>query len=207
MKMIAGLGNPGASHCRNRHNIGYMAVDAIADSHGIGPFRERHGGLAATGRINGGSVMLLKPLTFMNESGRAVGAALRYYKMAPEDLIVIHDEIDLAPGKVRFKCGGGIAGHNGLRSVRSHVGNQFHRIRIGVGHPGGSDRVAGYVLGNFLDEDAAWRGLVLSSIAAALPALLEGDEARFASQVGLASAPVRRKARIEEARTPSAAER
>ncbi len=184
MKLIAGLGNPGATHLRNRHNIGFMAVDAIAESHDIVPFRERHGGLAATGRVNGTSVMLLKPLTFMNESGRAVGAALRYHRMDSEDLIVIHDEIDLAPGKVRIKTGGGIAGHNGLRSIRAHVGDDFQRVRIGVGHPGERHRVTGYVLGNFRAEDAAWRDPLLERLADALPDLLDGDESRFASRIG-----------------------
>ena len=192
MKLIAGLGNPGASHHRNRHNIGFMAIDAIAEGHGIGPFRERHGGLTATGQVDGRSILLLKPLTFMNESGRAVGAALRYHRIAPGGLIVIHDEIDLAPGKVRVKTGGGIAGHNGLRSIRAHVGDGFQRIRIGVGHPGDRNRVTGYVLGNFRTEDAAWRDPLLERIAEALPALLDGDEARFASRVGADRAASRR---------------
>ena len=160
----------------------------LRENHDIGPFRERHGGLAATGRVNGSSVMLLKPLTFMNESGRAVGAALRYHRMDPEDLIVIHDEIDLAPGKVRIKTGGGIAGHNGLRSIRAHVGDDFQRIRIGVGHPGERDRVTGHVLGNFRAEDAAWRDPLLERLADALPDLLEGDESRFASRIGAQNA-------------------
>ena len=169
-----------------------MAVDAIAEGHGIGPFRERHGGLTATGHVDGRSILLLKPLTFMNESGRAVGAALRYHRIAPGDLIVIHDEIDLAPGKVRVKTGGGIAGHNGLRSIRAHVGDGFKRIRIGVGHPGDRNRVTGYVLGNFQTEDAAWRDPLLERISEALPALLDGDEPRFASRIGADRAASRR---------------
>ena len=188
MKLIAGLGNPGSSHARNRHNVGFMAVDAIADLHGFGPFRERHAGLAASGQVNGSRIMLLKPLTFMNESGRSVGSALRYYRMGPEDLIVIHDEIDLAPGRVRVKSGGGIAGHNGLRSIRAHVGDGFQRVRIGVGHPGGRERVTGHVLGDFRAEDLAWRDALLARIAESLPDLLDGDESRFASRLGASPA-------------------
>ncbi len=192
MKLIAGLGNPGPTHARNRHNVGFMAVDAIAERHGIGPFRSRHGGLAATGRVDGTSVMLLKPQTYMNHSGRSVGAALRYHRMSTDDLIVIHDEIDLAPGKVRVKIGGGIAGHNGLRSVRAHVGDSFRRVRIGVGHPGDANRVTGHVLGNFDAEDAAWRDELLERVAEGMPALLSGDESRFASGLGLSAEGDRR---------------
>ena len=184
MKLIAGLGNPGPSHAHNRHNIGFLAVDAIADRHGVGPFRERHAGLAASGQMRGGRVLLLRPLTFMNESGRSVGSALRYHRMGPEDLIVIHDEIDLPPGRVRVKTGGGIAGHNGLRSIRAHVGDGFQRVRIGVGHPGERERVTGHVLGNFRAEDMAWRDSLLERIAEYLPELLEGDESLFASRLG-----------------------
>lgn len=184
MKLIAGLGNPGPSHARNRHNIGFLAVDAIADRHGIGAFRERHAGLAASGQVRGDRVLLLKPLTFMNESGRSVGSALRYHRMGPDDLIVIHDEIDLPPGRVRVKTGGGIAGHNGLRSIRAHVGDGFQRVRIGVGHPGERERVTGHVLGNFRAEDMAWRDSLLERIAEYLPELLEGDEALFVSRLG-----------------------
>ena len=188
MKLVAGLGNPGSAYRRHRHNVGFMAVDAIAEWHGFGPFRSHRGALEASGRIEGCRVLLVKPQTFMNESGRPIGAILRYHRLAPEDLVVIHDEIDLAPGRVRVKSGGGIAGHNGLRSIRQHVGDRFDRIRIGVGHPGDRNRVTGHVLGDFRAADADWRDPVLQRIAEALPLLLRGEAAPFAGRVGGAPA-------------------
>src|SRR5574342_940609 len=136
MLLLVGLGNPGSRHAGNRHNIGFTAVEALAKRHGIGPWRRRFQGVAAEGMLDGERVLLLLPGTYMNESGRAVAEAAHFYKLAPADLVVFHDEIDLAPGKVRVKTGGGVAGHNGLRSISAHVGNDYRRVRIGVGHPG-----------------------------------------------------------------------
>ena len=156
MLVIAGLGNPGARHARNRHNIGFMAVDAIAEARRFGPFRARYQGLAAEGLIGDTRVMLLKPETYMNESGRSVGAALRYAKLDLSALVVIHDELDLAPGKVRVKVGGGDAGHNGLRSITAHLGPDYKRVRIGIGHPGDKALVYHYVLSDFAKSEVGW---------------------------------------------------
>src|SRR5210317_1683475 len=145
MKLIVGLGNPGAKYARNRHNIGFMAVDRIASDHGFGPWKPKFQGQIAEGRLGREKVLLLKPETFMNKSGQSVGEAMRFYKLEPEDVIVIHDELDLAPGKVRVKQGGGHAGHNGLRSIHAHIGENYARVRLGIGHPGRKDLVAHYV--------------------------------------------------------------
>ena len=149
MKLFVGLGNPGQDHALNRHNVGFMAVDAIAAAHGFADWRKRFDGLAAEGRLGQEQVLLFKPETFMNASGRAAGEAARFYKLDPAGIVVFHDELDLAPGKIRVKTGGGMAGHNGLRSMTAHIGNEYVRVRIGIGHPGRSDRVKGYVLHNF----------------------------------------------------------
>src|SRR6267154_443357 len=149
MLLFVGLGNPGAKYARNRHNIGFMAVQAIARRHGFAPWRRRFQGVATEGTIGAERVLLLLPGTYMNESGRAVAEAAQFYKLALPDIVVLHDEIDLAPGKVRVKTGGGSAGHNGMRSISSHVGNDYRRVRIGVGHPGAKDLVHGYVLSDF----------------------------------------------------------
>ncbi|MEO1695439.1 MAG: aminoacyl-tRNA hydrolase, partial [Pseudomonadota bacterium] len=149
MKLMAGLGNPGGKYASHRHNVGFMAVDAIHSRHGFGPWRKRFRGLIAEGRIGSHKVLLLKPETFMNESGRSVAEAARFHKIAPADTIVFHDELDLAPGRLRAKIGGGHAGHNGLRSIVAQYDKEFVRVRIGIGHPGHKDRVAGYVLNDF----------------------------------------------------------
>src|SRR5262249_46382314 len=154
MLVIAGLGNPGARYARNRHNIGFMAVDAIAERGRFGPFRARHQGLMADGLIDETRVILLKPQTYMNDSGRSVGEALRYMKLDLAALVVIHDELDLAPGKVRVKVGGGDAGHNGLRSITAHLGPDYRRVRIGIGHPGDKALVQPYVLSDFAKSEA-----------------------------------------------------
>ena len=149
MKLIVGLGNPGPKYAQNRHNVGFMAVDRIAADHGFSPWRARFQGEIAEGRLGDERVTLLKPATFMNLSGQSVGEAMRYLKLTPAEVIVLHDELDLAPGRVRVKTGGGHAGHNGLRSIHQHIGEAYRRLRIGIGHPGHKDRVAGYVLSDF----------------------------------------------------------
>ena len=186
MLVIAGLGNPGARHARNRHNIGFMAIDAIAAAHGFGPFRARHQGLVAEALIGGQRVTLLKPQTYMNDSGRSVGEALRYAKLDLSALVVIHDELDLAPAKVRVKVGGGAAGHNGLRSITAHVGNDYKRVRIGIGHPGDKALVYNYVLSDFSKAEAGWAEAVCRAIADAAPLLAGGQDASFQNKTHLA---------------------
>ena len=186
MLVIAGLGNPGLRHARNRHNVGFMAVDAIAERQKFGPFRARWQGLAAEGLIGETRVMVLKPQTYMNDSGRSVGEALRYMKLDLSALIVIHDELDLAAGKVRVKVGGGEAGHNGLRSVTAHVGPGYKRVRIGIGHPGDKALVYHYVLSDFAKSEAPWVGAVAHAIAEAAPLLAAGRDASFQNKVHLA---------------------
>ena len=186
MLVIAGLGNPGARHARNRHNIGFMAVDAIAEGRRFGPFRSRHQGLAAEGLIANERVMLIKPQTYMNDSGRSVGEALRYMKLDLGALIVIHDELDLAAGKVRVKVGGGDAGHNGLRSITAHLGPGYKRVRIGIGHPGDKALVHPYVLNDFAKSEAGWVEAVCRAIADAAPLLVAGQDASFQNKTHLA---------------------
>ncbi len=165
MKLIVGLGNPGDKYARNRHNVGFMAVDHVHEFHNFGPWRKRFSGLVAEGRLGRDKCLLLKPETWMNESGRAVGEALRFYKLEADDVIVLHDEIDLPPGRLKAKCGGGNAGHNGLRSLSAHIGNDYHRIRIGVGRPAQKSQVSGYVLRDFAKADAQWLEPLLEAIA------------------------------------------
>ena len=186
MIVIAGLGNPGARHARNRHNIGFMAIDAIAALHRFAPFRARFSGLAAEGLIGGARVMLLAPQTYMNESGRSVGEALRFHKLDADSLIVIHDELDLAPAKVRVKAGGGNAGHNGLRSISAHVGNEYRRVRLGIGHPGDKALVHNFVLSDFSKSEMAWVEAVCRAVAEAAPLLVAGQDASFQNRTHLA---------------------
>ena len=186
MLVIAGLGNPGARHARNRHNIGFMAVDAIAGARRFGPFRAHWQGLAAQGVTEGTRVTLLKPQTYMNDCGRSVGEALRFWKLDLSALIVIHDELDLAPAKVRVKVGGGNAGHNGLRSITAHIGNDYKRVRIGIGHPGDKALVHNYVLSDFARSEAGWVEAVCRAIADAAPLLVEGRDASFQNKTHLA---------------------
>ena len=186
MLVIAGLGNPGAQYARNRHNIGFMAVDAIAERGRFGPFRARHQGLLADGLIGETRVMLLKPQTYMNESGRSVGEALRYAKLDLGALVVIHDELDLGPAKVRVKVGGGDAGHNGLRSITAHVGPGYRRVRLGIGHPGDKALVHNYVLNDFAKAEAGWVEAVCRAIAEAAPLLAAGQDASFQNKTHLA---------------------
>jgi len=183
MKLFVGLGNPGQEYAFNRHNVGFMAVDAIAAAHGFPAWRKRFSGLAAEGRLGGEQVLLLKPQTFMNESGRAVGEAARFYKLELDDVVAFHDELDLAPGKVRVKTGGGVAGHNGLKSLSAHIGNDYMRVRIGIGHPGRKDRVKGYVLHDFSKADQAWLEALLGAIAENAAYLAEGVTDKFQSRV------------------------
>jgi len=179
MKLFVGLGNPGAQYALNRHNVGFMAADAIAASHDFPTWRKRFAGLAAEGKLGRESVLLLKPQTYMNESGRSVGQAVRFYKLDLADVVVFHDELDLAPGKVRVKTGGGTAGHNGLKSLTAHIGNDYVRVRIGIGHPGNKALVHDHVLQNFAKADHAWLEPLLGAIADAAPDLAEGANDKF----------------------------
>lgn len=183
MIVFAGLGNPGASYRGHRHNVGFMAVDVLHAHYRFPAWRARFHGLAAEGLIGGEKVLLLKPTTFMNESGRSVGEALRFFKLAPSALTVFHDELDLAPGKVRAKVGGGTAGHNGLKSIAAHLGPDFRRVRIGIGHPGDKARVHGYVLSDFAKADEPWLVPLLDALADAAPLLVAGDDSRFMTRV------------------------
>ena len=191
MLLLVGLGNPGRDAEDNRHNIGFMAVDAVIARFGLGAPRARRqpAGLFSDGFIDGNRVMVLKPATYMNDSGRAVGAALRYWKLAPEDVIVFHDDLDLAPGKVRVKQGGGHGGHNGLRSIDSHIGKDYRRVRLGIGHPGDKRRVTGHVLRNFSKADRVWLEPLLDAVAATTPMLLAGDDTGFMTRVALLTQP------------------
>lgn len=191
MKLIVGLGNPGAKYARNRHNIGFLAVDRVAEDHGFGPWRARFQGQASEGRLGDVRVTLLKPQTFMNLSGQSVGEAMRYLKLTPDDVIVIHDELDLAPGKCRVKQGGGHAGHNGLRSIHQHIGEAYGRVRLGIGHPGHKDRVAPYVLSDFANADQDWLDDLLRGVSDGAAALAAGDGGRFQTAVAARTTPAR----------------
>jgi peptidyl-tRNA hydrolase, PTH1 family len=185
MLLFVGLGNPGARHVGNRHNIGFMVVEMIAKRHGIAPWRRRFQGVACEGPIGGERVQLLLPGTFMNESGRAVSEAAHFYKLAPTEIVVFHDEIDLPPAKVRVKTGGGVAGHNGLRSVTAHVGNDYKRVRIGIGHPGHKDAVQPYVLSDFAKADRPWVETLCDVIADNAELLARAQDASFQNKVHL----------------------
>ncbi|MFN3743467.1 MAG: aminoacyl-tRNA hydrolase [Hyphomicrobiaceae bacterium] len=183
MKLFVGLGNPGAKYARHRHNVGFMAVERIAERHGFGPWRRRFQGYTADGELDGVRVLLLKPDTYMNESGRAVGEAARFLKLETKDIVVFHDELDLLPGKLRVKTGGGNAGHNGLRSITGHLDNEYVRVRIGIGHPGVKELVQSWVLHDFSRADQDWLEPLLDAIADAAPRLAADDPARFLSDV------------------------
>ena len=186
MFILVGLGNPGARYAGNRHNIGFMVVGAIARRHGIGPWRRRFQGVTAEGPLASERALLLLPGTYMNDSGRAVAEATHFYKVAPHDIVVVHDEIDLPPAKVRVKTGGGIAGHNGLRSISEHIGNDYRRVRIGVGHPGVKDLVHAYVLNDFAKTERPWVEALCEIIADNAALLATGEDARFQNKVHLA---------------------
>jgi peptidyl-tRNA hydrolase, PTH1 family len=187
MQLWVGLGNPGTEYALHRHNVGFMAVDVIAEAHGLGPWQKKFRSLVAEGRIGQQRILLLKPQTFMNDSGDAVQQALRFYKLDMDALTVFHDELDLAPFKVKVKAGGGTAGHNGLRSIDASLGSEFRRVRIGIGHPGPGrkDLVTPHVLGNYRKAEMEPLSDVLAAIAAEAEWLAEGDDARFMSEVAL----------------------
>jgi PTH1 family peptidyl-tRNA hydrolase len=186
MLLLVGLGNPGARYAGNRHNVGFLAVQEIAKRHGLGPWRRRFAGVACEGPLGGVRTLLLLPGTYMNESGRAVAEAAHFYKLSPADIAVFHDEIDLPPGKVRVKIGGGIAGHNGLRSISEHIGNDYRRVRIGVGHPGDKDMVQHYVLSDFAKSDRDWVDALVAIIGENADLIARGQDASFQNKVHLA---------------------
>jgi PTH1 family peptidyl-tRNA hydrolase len=198
MKLFVGLGNPGAKYAGNRHNIGFMALDRIASDHGFGPWQVKFKGLISEGRLGAEKVLLLKPQTFMNLSGESVQAAMAFYKIAIGDITVFHDELDLAPGKCRVKTGGGHAGHNGLRSIHAHLGEAYHRVRLGIGHPGHKDAVAAYVLNDFAKVEQDWLEDLLRGISEGASFLAAGDGGRFQNAVALRTNPPRSSDRVEE---------
>ena len=185
MQIWTGLGNPGPKYSLHRHNVGFMAMDVIADMYGFGPVQKKFSGWVQEGRVGVHRVLLLKPATFMNESGRSVGEALRFYKLETDALTVFHDELDLAPFKVKVRSGGGLAGHNGLRSINQHLGPDFRRVRIGIGHPGSKERVHGHVLGNYAKSEMDDLAAMLGAIGAEAEWLAKGDEPRFTSDYAL----------------------
>ncbi len=186
MLVFAGLGNPGAKYADNRHNVGFMAADAIARRHSFSPWSKKFQGLIAEGTLAGEKILLIKPQTFMNLSGQPIGEALRFYKLGPEALTVFYDELDLPAGKLRVKVGGGAGGHNGIRSLDQHVGKNFRRVRIGIGHPGVKEMVQGHVLGDFAKADREWLSVLLDSIADDAGLLAKGDDSSFMNRVTLA---------------------
>src|SRR6056300_1920501 len=186
MKLWVGLGNPGGKYAGNRHNIGFMALDRVADDHGFGPWKSKFQAEISEGRLGTEKVLLLKPQTFMNLSGQSVGEAMRFYKLTPDDVTIFQDELDLAPGKLRVKTGGGHAGHNGLRSIHQHIGEAYHRVRLGIGHPGHKDRVAGYVLSDFAKAEQDWLDDLIRGIGTGAAKLADGDTAGFMNAVALA---------------------
>lgn len=186
MILLVGLGNPGEKYARTRHNIGFMAVDAIAEQNGFNQEKSKHHGTIREGILGTEKALILKPMTYMNESGRAVASAAQFYKIAPADIIVFHDELDLAPGKIRVKTGGGHAGHNGLRSIHAHIGESYRRVRLGIGHPGEKSKVSGYVLHDFAKADQDWLGPLLAAVAKDATWLAKDEDQRFQSAVAQA---------------------
>jgi PTH1 family peptidyl-tRNA hydrolase len=207
MKLIVGLGNPGAKYARNRHNIGFMALDRIAEDYGFSPWKTKHQGLVSEGRFGSERAVLLKPETFMNLSGQSVQAAMRFYKIDPADVIVLHDEIDLAPAKVKCKTGGGHAGHNGLRSIHAHIGPDYDRVRLGVGHPGHKDAVPGYVLRDFAKTDENWLDDVLRGISDGAPELARGNTSKFMNAVAMRVSPPRSGTGTKQPAKPATSEK
>lgn len=188
MILVVGLGNPGSEYSQNRHNIGFMAADELVRRHSFGPWRAKFQGMMAEGNVDGIKVLALKPMTYMNLSGQSVAAAARFLKIPVEDIVVIHDELDVAPGRVKVKRGGGAGGHNGLKSIDAHLGQNYRRVRLGIGHPGDKDRVAGYVLADFAKAET-WVTPLVDAVAETLPKLLAGDEAGFMNKVAVLTAP------------------
>ncbi|MBM3570413.1 MAG: aminoacyl-tRNA hydrolase [Alphaproteobacteria bacterium] len=193
MLLLVGLGNPGTEHERHRHNVGFMALERIRARHRFGAERRRFHGALSEGALDGQRALALRPLTYMNDSGQAVGEAARFHKLEPAAIVVLHDELDLAPGKVRVKTGGGHAGHNGLRSLDAHLGKDYRRVRIGIGHPGDPARVHHYVLSDFAKAERVWLDALLDAIAEAAPLLAMGKDSAFASKVALLTRPPREK--------------
>jgi len=191
MYLVVGLGNPGEKYARNRHNIGFMAADEIVRRHSFSAYRAKFQGEISEGKIGTEKVLVLKPQTFMNESGRSVKEAVTFYKIAPEDIIVLHDELDLTPGKLRVKRGGGHAGHNGLRSIHAHVGEGYARVRLGIGHPGSKDRVTGHVLKDFAKSDEDWMIPQLDAVADNIDLIFAGRDSDFMTRVAQAVNPPR----------------
>ena len=189
MLLLVGLGNPGPQYRANRHNIGFMALRSIAARYRFGEARKKFNGLLAEGTIAGEKCLALLPTTYMNESGVSVGAAMRFYKLEPQDVTVFHDDLDLAPGKVRVKRGGGNAGHNGLRSIDAHIGPEYRRVRLGIGHPGARERVTGHVLNDFGKDDEAWLNTLLDAVGECAPLLVQGDDAGFMSRMAVLAPP------------------
>ncbi|MEZ5934176.1 MAG: aminoacyl-tRNA hydrolase [Alphaproteobacteria bacterium] len=190
MLLMVGLGNPGPEYVGHRHNIGFMAVEAIAEAYGFGPWRSKFSSRVSEGQLGGQKVMLQKPETFMNRSGLAVAQAAHFYKLALDDLVILHDELDLAAGKLKIKEGGGVAGHNGLRSIAQSIGTRdFKRVRFGIGHPGDKAKVTGHVLGNFSKADKDWLEPLLDAFVAAAPLLAEGDDAGCMNKIALLTKP------------------
>ena len=187
MIIIAGLGNPGSSYSGNRHNIGFMAVEAIASRHGFSPWSKKFKGEISEGTLAGEKVLLIKPQTYMNVSGEAVGEAMRFYKLQPADLVAIYDELDLAPGKARLKTGGGHGGHNGIKSLDAHCGRDYRRLRLGIGHPGHKDRVNAHVLGDFAKADRDWLDPLLAALADHADMLVRGEDSQFLNKLALAT--------------------
>lgn len=202
MKLFVGLGNPGSKYAQNRHNIGFMALDRIAQDHDFSPWRRKFQGQICEGRLGGDKVALLKPETFMNLSGQSVGEAMRFYKMTADDVTVFHDELDLAPGKCRVKQGGGHAGHNGLRSMHQHITPEYHRVRLGIGHPGRKELVARYVLHDFAKADCEWLDDLLRGISDGVDELAHGDAGRFMNAVALRTVPPRSSNNKPETKKP-----
>ena len=217
MLVIAGLGNPGGKYAGHRHNIGFMAADEIVRRHSFGPWKTKHKAEISDGTIDGEKVLVVKPQTFMNESGQSIGEILRFYKVEPSDLVIIYDELDLNPGKLRIKTGGGHGGHNGIKSIDAHCGKAYRRMRLGIGHPGHKDRVTGHVLGDFAKADQEWLGPLLESIANHASLLIAGNDSTFMNKVALDTGqnadtkkpkpeknkPAKKQSHIHQARKPS----
>ena len=205
MKLFVGLGNPGAKYVQNRHNIGFMALDRIAEDHGFSPWRSKFQGQICEGKLGDDKILLLKPTTFMNLSGQSVGETIRFHKIPLDQVTVFHDELDLTPGKMRLKQGGGHAGHNGLRSIHAHLGADYARVRLGIGHPGHKDAVAGFVLRDFAKLDQDWLSALLNGIGNGAVHLAAGDGSKFMNAIVLQTAPPRSSKLPKPKLTPVAA--
>ena len=202
MKLLVGLGNPGGKYEQTRHNIGFMALDAVAARHNAAPWRSKFHALLSTMTLGDEKHILLKPQTYMNDSGRAVQGAATFYKLRPRDIIIFHDELDLPAARLRVKTGGGHGGHNGLRSIHTHIGADYKRVRMGIGHPGHKDKVTRYVLHDFTKDEQLWLDVMLAAIATHIPSLLTGQDSRFASDIAQAIKSSKPKQDLSKAPTP-----